>query len=81
MLERFRRMWIGWNVIVRGIVGAQSAVLMFATWTFGLAPVAMVLRARGTRLIDRAAADPNATTHRVVREPAPLSMDRASRMF
>jgi hypothetical protein len=81
MLERFRRMWIGWNVIVRGIVGAQSAVLMVVTWTFGLAPVAIFMRVRGTRLLDRAPADPNAATYGVAREPKPLSMERASRMF
>lgn len=81
MLEAFRRLWIGWNVAVRGIVGAQSAVLMGFTWVVGLAPVAMVLRLRGKRLLDRAATDTTAASHRVTRDPAPIDMDKASRMF
>ncbi|MDP2314575.1 MAG: hypothetical protein Q8P41_16855 [Pseudomonadota bacterium] len=81
MLELFRRLWIGWNVAVRGIVGAQSAVLMFVTWVVGLAPVALVMRARGKRMLDRAPADKDAATHRVTRDPTPLDMERASRMF
>ncbi|MES2639898.1 MAG: hypothetical protein V4850_10465 [Myxococcota bacterium] len=81
MLEVFRRLWIGWNVAVRRIVGAQSAVLMGFTWLVGLAPVAIVLRLQGKRLLDRAATDPAAVSHRVVRDPAPMDMAKASRMF
>lgn len=81
MLELFRRMWLGWNVAVRRIVGAQSAVLMAVTWAVGLAPVAVFMRLSGRRMLDRAPADPAATTHRVARDAAPLDMDRASRMF
>lgn len=81
MLELFRRMWIGWNVAVRRIVGAQSAVLMTVTWVVGLAPVAVYMRLRGQRMLDRAPADLAAKTHGVARDPAPLDMDRANRMF
>ncbi|MDP2310333.1 MAG: hypothetical protein Q8P18_30230 [Pseudomonadota bacterium] len=81
MLEVFRRMWIGWNVAVRRIMGAQSAVLMGFTWLVGLAPVAVALRLGGRRLLDRAPADPTAASHRLARDPSPIDMEKASRMF
>ncbi len=81
MLELFRRMWVGWNVVVRGIVTAQSRLLMAVTWIVGLAPVALVMKAMGRRMLDRSPADPNAPSYRTTRDPKPLDMDRAARMF
>lgn len=81
MLELFRRMWVGWNVAVRGIVTAQSRILMAFTWVVGLAPVAVYLKVTGKRMLDRAPADLNASTYRTERTNGPLEMDRASRMF
>ena len=81
MLEPFRRMWVGWNAVVRGIVTVQSRALMTVTWVFGLAPVALFLKISGRALIDRAPADANASTHRTVREAGPMDMARAARMF
>lgn len=81
MLEVFRRMWIGWNVAVRRIVGAQSILLMGFTWLVGLAPVALYLRLRGKRLLDRGVTDTTAASHGLARDPTPIDMDKASRMF
>ena len=81
MLEHFRRLWLGWNVAVRGIVTAQSHFLMAITWVAGLAPVAIALKIGGRRMIDRAPADPSAPSYRSPREGRPMDMDRASRMF
>lgn len=81
MLLFFRRMWVGWNGLVRGIVTAQSRVLMSVTWLVGLAPVALYLKLTGKRLIDRAPADPAAVTYRSARDGKPMDMGRAARMF
>jgi hypothetical protein len=81
MLELFRRMWTGWNAVVRGIVTAQSRLLMTVTWVVGLAPVAVYLKLTGKRMLDRSPPDAGAATYRTVREAKPLDMDRAARMF
>lgn len=81
MLEIFRRIWIGWNVLLRGIVTAQSRFLMAVTWIVGVAPVALAFKVLGRRLIDRAPADPNAATYRAERSGKPMEMDEAARMF
>ncbi|MFN7143411.1 MAG: hypothetical protein ACK4YP_06530 [Myxococcota bacterium] len=81
MLLFFRRMWVGWNALVRGIVTAQSRVLMSVTWLVGLAPVALYLKLTGKRLIDRAPADPTAATYRNERDGTSMDMGRAARMF
>ena len=81
MLEVFRRMWLGWNVLVRKIVSGQTWILMTITWVVGMAPVAIAFKIARKPMIDRAAADPNAKTYGVARDAAPLDMKRASRMF
>lgn len=81
MLELLRRLWIGWNAALRGFLTAQSRLLMSITWIVGVAPVALWLRLTGRRLLDRAPADPKAATYGLRRDPRPLDMERASRMF
>ena len=81
MLEFFKRLWIGWNVAVRGIFVVQNAVLMGTAFFVGLAPVAIGMKLLGRRQLDRAPADPNATTHWIPRDSRPIDMTRASRQF
>lgn len=81
MLELFRRMWLAWNRGVRGVFVVQNAVLMTVAWLVGLAPVALALRLIGRRLLDRAPADPGATTYWTPRRPAPMTMDEATRRY
>ena len=81
VLEVFRRMWLGWNVLVRKIVSGQTWFLMTITWFVGLAPVAIGLKLMRKTMIDRAPADPNAPTYGLTRTRGPLDMKGASRMF
>lgn len=81
MLELFKRTWAGWNVAVRGIVGAQNAVLMTVAYVFGIGPVALVMRVTGRSLLDRAPADPSAASHWRPRRSRSSDMHEASRMF
>jgi hypothetical protein len=81
MLLLFRSMWIGWNGVARRLITAQSFVLMVVTFVIGIGPVALLLRLVRRSMIDRAPADPAASTYRVVRDPAALDMKAASRQF
>ena len=82
MLELFKRMWIAWNdQVVRNIMRAQNFVLMSIVFVFALAPVALVLKALGRRMIDRRAPPAGTASYWVERDGKPLTMDRATRQF
>ena len=81
MLEVFKRMWIGWNVAVKGIMVVQNAVLMGVGFIFGLGPVALVLKLMGRDLLDRGPADKTARTYWSTRDRRPMDMKGASRQF
>ncbi len=81
MLERFKRMWLGWQGVAKAIMWAQNALLMSVAYFVGVGPVAIAYKLVGKRFIDRAPADPNATTYGVVRDGKPMTMDEAARQF
>lgn len=81
MLELFKRMWIGWNVAVRGIFVVQNALLMGVAYFAGVGPVALGLRLLRRDLLDRGPAVSGAATHWHRRDGRPMDMDRASRQF
>lgn len=80
-LEAFRRLWLGWNVVVRGILGAQNAVLMGVAYFVGIGPVAIGLRLMRRDLLDRGPATPGAPTYWHARDGRPMRMEDASRQF
>ena len=81
LLELFKRMWAGWNVVVRRVFDAQGAVLMAVAYVVGLGPVALVLRITGRKMLDRAPADPAAKSYWTPRAGTPMTMDEASRRY
>lgn len=81
MLELFRRMWMGWQAFARALIRNQNVVLMGIAYVVALGPVALVSRLVGRKFLDRAPADPRATTYWHPRRPSPMTMDEASRPF
>lgn len=81
MLELFRRMWVGWQGFARGILAAQNYALLGAAYFLALGPAALGFRLLGRQLLDRAPADPGATSYWTPRDGKPLTMDRAARPF
>ncbi len=81
MLERFKRMWLGWQGVAKGIMWAQNALLMSVAYFVGLGPVALGHKLLGKQLIDRAPADLNAATYGLPRSGKPMTMDEAARQF
>lgn len=81
MIELFRRMWVGWQGVARGILAAQNVVLMGIAYWIGIGPVAVALRLTGRRLLDHAPADPAAASHWQPRSGVPITMKDASRPF
>ena len=81
MLELFKRLWIGWNDrVVRNILRAQNAVLMTVVFVLALAPVAILLRLAGRRMLDRGPA-PNSATFWQARSGKPMTMKEAARQY
>lgn len=81
MLELFRRMWLGWQAFAHGLMRSQNFVLMGIAYVIGLGPVALGARLTGRAFLDRAPADPAASTYWHARRPTPMTMDEASRPF
>ncbi len=81
MLEFFKRLWIGWNGVARGILVAQNWVAMTVAWIVGIAPVALAMRVLGVDLLDRRALPEKPASHWRARTDGPLDMKRAQRMF
>lgn len=81
MVELFRRMWVGWNVAVRGFFGVQSAVLMGVAYFVGLGPVAVGMRLLGRDLLDRGPGAPGASSYWLPRDGRPMDMKAAARQF
>jgi hypothetical protein len=81
LLELFRRMWLGWQRFVKGVLLVQNTVLMGFVWVFGLGPVAIGAKLVRHPFLDREPADPAAKSHWKPRDPKPMDMKAASRPF
>lgn len=82
VLEIFKTLWLGWNErVVHSILKAQNTVLMGIVWILGLAPIAIVFRLTGRRLLDRAPPPAQAGSHWLPRAGTPMTMKEASRQF
>lgn len=81
MLELFRRMWVGWQGVAKGILAAQNFFLMAVAYFVGVGPVAVGMRLAGRKMLDTEPADPQAPTYWLPRDGAPITMDRAARPF
>lgn len=81
VLERFKRMWVGWNRGVRRVMTAQTAILMAVAYVLAIGPVALVLRLLGRSMLDRKPADPAARTFWSKRTGRPLTMEEAARRW
>jgi hypothetical protein len=81
MLEAFKRMWIGWNVVVRGILVVQNGVLMGTAYLLGIGPVALVLKLFRRDLLDRGPAARGAASYWRRRDGKPIDMRGATRQF
>ncbi len=81
VLERFKRMWLGWQGVAAGILWFQNALLMTVAYVVGVGPVAVGFRLLRRPLLDRAPAVPGAKSHWVSRSGKPMTMDEAARQF
>lgn len=81
VLETFKRMWLWWQGVAKGILWAQNALIMTVAYFVGLGPVSLAFKLVGRSMIDRAPPAPGATTFWVPRSGKPQSMDEASRQF
>ncbi len=82
MLELFKGMWIGWNDrVVRNILRAQNFVLMSIVFIFGLAPIALALKAMRRPMLDRGPAAPGTKSYWVERDGKPITIEQAARQF
>ncbi len=81
MLELFKRMWARQNAFVRGLMKAQTAVLMGVAYVVGVGPVALGFRVLGRAAIARPAPDPEAATYWVAVRDRPAGMEAATRRW
>jgi hypothetical protein len=81
MLERFKRMWLGWQGVAQGIIVLQNALLMSIAYFVGVGPVACVQRVLGKSNLDRAPADPSAPSYWQPRSGQAQTMEEARRQF
>jgi hypothetical protein len=81
MLELFKRAWIGWNGVARGILTAQNALLMTVAYAIGLGPVALGMRLLRHDPVGRAGPDAAAPSYWRQRDGKPLDMQGATRQF
>jgi len=82
MLELFKTLWLAWNDrVIHNILKAQNTVLMGVVWLLALAPLAILLRLAGRRLLDRAPPPQQAGSHWLPRSGQPMQMKEASRQF
>ena len=81
MLELFKTLWLAWNDrVIHNILKAQNTFLMGIVWLVALAPLAILLRLAGRRLLDRAPPQQSAS-HWLPRSGQPMQMKEASRQF
>lgn len=81
MLSLFKRLWLGWNRGIRGLMRLQSKVIMTVAYFVGIGPVAIVFRVLGKTLLDRGPAVPGARTFWLARTDGEATMKDASRPF
>lgn len=81
MLELFKRLWIGWNRGVRGLMRLQTRALMTAAYLLAIGPAALTFRLLRRSLLDRGPAPRGATTFWLARPNAEATMRDATRPF
>ncbi|MSQ00370.1 MAG: hypothetical protein EXR71_00580 [Myxococcales bacterium] len=81
MLERFKRMWLGWQGVAAGILWLQNALVMTVAYVVGVGPVALGVKLLRRSLLDRAPPVPGAASYWVARSGKPMTMDEAARQF
>ena len=81
MLELFKRMWARQNALVRGLMKAQTAILMGVAYVVGVGPVALGFRIVGRSAIARPAPDRGASTYWISVRDRPQGMDAATRRW
>lgn len=81
MLALHKRIWRAWKGFSHKLIAAQNAVLMAGVYIFAVAPVALVFKLTGKRLVQPPAIDPEADSYWEKRDDEPFDMDKAQRMF
>lgn len=81
MLETFKRMWVAWGNVAKGILTAQNWIIMGTAYVVAIGPMSLWFRLTGRRLIDHAPADPTAKSYWQPRTGKPMTMDEAARQF
>lgn len=82
MLETFKRLWLWWQGVAKGILWAQNALIMSVAYFAGLGPVAVGFRLVGRRpLADRGAPPVGASSYWAPRSGKAQTMDEAVRQF
>jgi hypothetical protein len=79
MIPLFKAMWRAQHAFLHGLIQTQNRILMAVTYLIAIAPVALVFKLMGKRLLPEVPRD--AESYWIPRDDGPLDMDRAQRMF
>ena len=80
MLGLFKIIWRHWKGFAHKLIKAQNWFLMALVYWGAVAPVAVMMKLRGRRLLDRTLGDESADSFWVPREDGPYTMDRSQHM-
>jgi hypothetical protein len=76
-----KAIWRRWKAFAHRLIDYQNRFLMGVVYVTAVAPVALVFKLMGRKLLDRGPADESQESYWVERTEPPLDMKRASRMF
>lgn len=80
MLGTFKVIWLGWKRFSHKLISAQNWFLMSLVYWLALAPVAVMMKLRRARLLDRGLGDEGAESFWIEREDGAYTMDRSQHM-
>ncbi|MED5369756.1 MAG: hypothetical protein VX899_01965 [Myxococcota bacterium] len=81
MLALHKVIWKAWKGFSHKLISAQNAILMAAVYIFAVAPVAVVFKLIGKRLVSPPEIDPEAESYWEAKEDGRFDMEKAQRMF
>ena len=81
MLRTMKVIWGKWKGFAHRLIDWQNRILMALVYILAVAPVGLVFKLMGRRLLDRAEPEEGAASYWQERSEPALDMERARRMF
>ena len=79
MLGLLKALWRRWKALAHGIIHVQNWIVMAVAYLVGMGPVAVIMRMRGSDLLDRGPGDAEAESHWSSLPPFAEDIRRAQR--